>query len=113
MILLPDDFHQICGRATYDAAQEIRSGDIDREEGVALVNKFDGEFPERAAEEIFQYLSIPEEQFGKASQCFEQPIMDRRYFEDLTNQFRSPHLWHFSEDGWTFYTSGNYWSLEI
>ena len=27
------------GRATYDAAQEIRSGDITREEGVALVNK--------------------------------------------------------------------------
>ena len=35
------------GRATYDAAQEIRSRDITRDEGVALVRRFDGEFPER------------------------------------------------------------------
>ena len=80
--------------------KKIRSGEIDREEGVALVHKFDGEFPERFSKEIFQYLSISEEQFGGASQCFEQPIMDREYFEDLTNQFRSPHLWHFTVDGW-------------
>ena len=53
-----DDFHYYTtyikfgiGRATYDAAQESRSGDITREEGVALVKRFDGEFPERFAEE--------------------------------------------------------------
>ena len=32
------------GRATYDAAQEIRQK-ITRDEGVKLVNKFDHEFP--------------------------------------------------------------------
>ncbi|NGZ28398.1 MAG: N-acetyl sugar amidotransferase, partial [Magnetococcales bacterium] len=31
------------GRATYDASQEVRSGEITREEGVALVRKYDGE----------------------------------------------------------------------
>ena len=69
-----DDFHYYTtfikfgiGRATYDAAQEIRSGDITREEGVALVKRFDGEFPERFAEEIFAYLSIPEKEFPVAS----------------------------------------------
>ena len=102
-----DDFHYLTtyikfgiGRATYDASQEIRSGDINREEGVALVKKFDGEFPERFANEIFQYLSIPDEQFGQISKCFEQPIIDREYFEDLTNMFRSPHLWTFSDNEW-------------
>jgi len=62
-----DDFHYYTtgikfgiGRATYDAAQEIRSGDINREEGVALVKRFDHEFPDRFAEEIFDYLSIKE-----------------------------------------------------
>lgn len=52
-----DDFHYYTtgikfgiGRATYDASQEIRSGDITREEGVSLVKKFDHEFPERFAE---------------------------------------------------------------
>ena len=102
-----DDFHYLTtyikfgiGRATYDASQEIRSGDINREEGVALVKKFDGEFPDRFANEIFQYLSIPDEQFGQISKCFEQPIIDREYFEDLTNMFRSPHLWTFSDNEW-------------
>jgi N-acetyl sugar amidotransferase len=95
-----DDFHYYTtyikfgiGRATYDAAQEIRNEEITREEGVALVNKFDGEFPERFAEEIFQYLSLPEKEFPMASRMFEQPIMDREYFMALADQFRSPHLW--------------------
>jgi len=33
------------GRASYDAAQEIRNGKITREEGVHLVRKYDQEFP--------------------------------------------------------------------
>lgn len=95
-----DDFHYLTtfikfgiGRATYDAAQEIRSGDITRDEGVALVKRFDGEFPERFAEEIFRYLSINEKEFPVASRMFEQPIMDRDYFMHLADTFRSPHLW--------------------
>jgi len=95
-----DDFHYYTtfikfgiGRATYDAAQEIRSGDITREEGVALVRRFDGEFPERFAEECFRYMSVPAEQFPEASRMFEQPILDRAYFDAMTDRFRSPHLW--------------------
>lgn len=81
------------GRATYDAAQEIRNNEITREEGVALVNKYDGEFPDRFIDEIFQYLSILNGQYPVASQRFEQAAMDRSYFDDLTDAFRSPHLW--------------------
>ena len=33
------------GRATAATDQEIRSGIISRDEGTALVKKFDGEFP--------------------------------------------------------------------
>lgn len=102
-----DDFHYFTtgtkfglGRASYDAAQEIRSDDILREEGVALVKRFDHEFPERFADEIFEYLSIPEAQFPVASGQFEQPIMDRAYFDNLTDQFRSPHLWKYEEGRW-------------
>ena len=46
------------GRASYDAAQEIRSGDITRDEGVALAKKFDLEFPSRFSDELFNYLSL-------------------------------------------------------
>jgi N-acetyl sugar amidotransferase len=86
------------GRASYDAAQEIFSGDITRDEGVALVKRFDHEFPERFADELFKYLSLPERDFPGACKMFEQPIMDREYFRLLTDRFRSPHLW-FQENG--------------
>ncbi|KQT41896.1 LPS biosynthesis protein [Devosia sp. Leaf420] len=103
-----DDFHYYTtgtkfgiGRASYDAAQEIRSGEIDRDEGVALVKRFDHEFPTRFAEEIFAYLSIPENEFPEASKMFEQPILDSEYFRKLTDNFRSPHLWQWSDDRWS------------
>lgn len=88
------------GRATYDSAQEIRSGDIEREEGVALVKRFDMEFPERFMDEILAYLSLPEKEFPLAHKLFEQPIIDREYFELLTNRFRSPHLWKYENGQW-------------
>lgn len=64
------------GRATYDASQEIRNSHITREEGQALVKKFDGEFPDKYFEEIMDYLEIKPE-----------------YFHELCDKFRSPHLW--------------------
>lgn len=70
------------GRASYDAAQEIRSGDITREEGVALVRRFDGEFPERFWDELARYLSVD----GL------EP-MGRERFLALAESFKSPHLW--------------------
>ena len=102
-----DDFHFYTtgikfgiGRASYEAAQEIRSGDIEREEGVALVNRFDHEFPERFAEEIFNYLSLPSDDFPIASKMFESSVIDREYFTKLTDSFRSPHIWYKDGDDW-------------
>ena len=59
-----------------------------------------GEFPERFAQEIFDYLSLPEAQFPEASRRFAQPIMDRDYFLNLAESFRSPHLWMRENGGW-------------
>jgi N-acetyl sugar amidotransferase len=89
------------GRATYDSSQEIRNGEIDREEAVRLVQRFDGEYPTRFEAENFAYLSIPEREFPVASRMFEQPIMDREYFARLTDRFRSPHLWQFAGNNWS------------
>ena len=88
------------GRATYDAAQEVRSGDITRDEAVALIRKYDLEFPNRFADELFSYLSIPEEIFPTASKMFEQPTMDQEYFMSLADHFRSPHLWLHENGEW-------------
>jgi len=102
-----DDFHYYTtyikfgiGRATYDASQEIRSGDITREEGLALVHRFDGEWPARFADRIFQYLSLNEKEFPIASHEFEHPVMTQEYFMELADRFRSPHLWKKDHGGW-------------
>ncbi|GDY12026.1 LPS biosynthesis protein PseA [Planctomycetota bacterium] len=86
------------GRATYDAAQEIRSGEITRDEGVALVKRFDGEWPARFENELMEYLSIPEKEFPVANKQFAEPIMTKAGFLALADKFRSPHLWT-KEDG--------------
>lgn len=71
------------GRASYDASQEIRNGHLTRDEGIALVKKFDGEFPNKYFSEIMEYLAI-----------------DPDYFKnELTDKFRSPHLWEKSSSG--------------
>ena len=46
------------GRATYDASQEARNGDITRDEAVALIRRYDGEYSERFEKDNFAYLSL-------------------------------------------------------
>ena len=66
------------------------------------MNKYDGEFPDRWANEIFNYLSLRNDEFPIASRAFERPEFDREYYDRLTDKFRSPHLWHWDETkGWT------------
>jgi hypothetical protein len=48
------------GRATSDAAHEIRDGHITREEGVALVHRFDGEFPRKYWADCLDYMQLRE-----------------------------------------------------
>jgi N-acetyl sugar amidotransferase len=103
-----DDFHYYTtyikfgiGRTTYDASQEVRSGDITRDEALALARRFDGEYPERFEAENFTYLSLPPEEFPIASKMFEQPIMDRAYFKTLCDNRRSPHLWQCVDGNWS------------
>lgn len=71
------------GRATYDASQEIRNKHLTREDGVALVKRFDGEFPDRYFNEIMEYLEIEPEYFKN----------------ELSDKFRSPHLWGKNDAG--------------
>ena len=88
------------GRATYDASQEVRNGDITREEAVALIKRYDGEYSERFEQENLSFLSLPEKEFPIASKLFEQPVMDREYLDRLIDKFRSPHIWKFESNQW-------------
>lgn len=67
---------------------------------MALVNRYDHEFPKRFLDEMLQYLSINEQQFPVACKMFEDPHMDLEYFDLLTNRFRSPHIWKYEDGGW-------------
>lgn len=71
------------GRATYDAAQEIRNHKITREEGAALVKRYDAEFPAKYFKEILAYMGITEARFW-----------------EVIDQARSPHLWKFEAGEW-------------
>lgn len=71
------------GRATYDASQEIRNRHITREEGVALVHRYDTEFPRTYFPEFLRYLDMDEQQFFA-----------------IADTFRSAHLWKQTVEGW-------------
>lgn len=63
------------GRATSDAAHQIRDGIITRDEGVDLVREFDGEFPSLYFKESLDYLDIDEDLFNKTVNKFRRPII--------------------------------------
>jgi len=83
------------------ASFEIRDGDITREEGLALSKKYDLEFPKRFAEDLYSYVSIPKDEYPIAYKNFEEPNFDEKYFLNLHDRFRSPHLWKKENDEWS------------
>ena len=71
------------GRATWDAAQEIRDGKISRDEGIALVNKYDHEFPEKYLQDFLDYTAI-----------------DKDLFFKTIDEFRNKNLWIKKSNFW-------------
>jgi N-acetyl sugar amidotransferase len=64
------------GRASYDASQEIRNGEITREQGLQMVARYDGEYPSTYMDEVLDYLGMS--------------VVE---FDELCDRFRPPHLW--------------------
>ena len=71
------------GRASYDAAQEIRNDKITREEGVNLIKKYDNEFPKKYFLHFLEYIEMNEGDFFST-----------------VDKFRSPHLWRKKNKEW-------------
>ena len=71
------------GRATSDAAHEVRDNKIDRDEACALVDKYDGEFPEKYYNEFLEFCDISSEEF-----------------HEILDSWRSDHLWRKTSNGW-------------
>ncbi|MBF0522461.1 MAG: N-acetyl sugar amidotransferase [Candidatus Omnitrophica bacterium] len=71
------------GRATNDAAQEVRNEHLRREEAVLLIRRFDGEFPQIYFKENLEYMGITEQRFY-----------------ELIDKARPPHLWEQKQGQW-------------
>lgn len=87
---LTDGFHYYMsyikfgiGRATSDAAHEVRDKHITREEAVSLVHQYDGEFPSKNYQEFLDYLDINENEFNR-----------------IIDKFRTEHIWKKDKDNW-------------
>jgi hypothetical protein len=66
-----------------DSAQEIRNHHINKEEALALMQRYEGEYPVRYEKEFLEYIS-----------------MSREEFLALCDRFRSPHLWKIEGHEW-------------
>ena len=71
------------GRAMMDSAQEIRNGHLNKKEGLALIEKYDGEYPSRYEKEFYDYIS-----------------MNKDEFLDLCDKFRPKHIWKKKSNRW-------------
>lgn len=71
------------GRTTSDTAHEIRDGKIDRDEGIALVKRFDHEFPKKYYKEFLEFCSITDEQV-----------------QEVIDSWRSDHIWVKIDNEW-------------
>lgn len=75
------------GRTTSDSAHEIRDGKIDREEGVALVKRYDSEFPAKHYQTFLEFCDITDEEFHQ-----------------VIDSWRSDHLWEKVDGEWKLKT---------
>jgi N-acetyl sugar amidotransferase len=71
------------GRTTSDTAHEIRDGKIDREEGIALVKRYDGEFPQKHYKTFLEFCDITEDEFT-----------------EVINSWRADHIWSNTDGKW-------------
>tara|TARA_B100001564_G_C20669445_1_gene685440 strand:- start:4336 stop:5565 length:1230 start_codon:yes stop_codon:yes gene_type:complete len=71
------------GRTMLESAEEIRHGHTTKEEGKALIEKFDGEFPTRYEQEFYKYID-----------------MTKNEFIEVCDKFRPEHIWEKKSNRW-------------
>ena len=71
------------GRCTANAAREVRDENITRDEGVALIHRYDTEFPEKYFKDFLEYTGMTEEEFWDVAECW-----------------RNQNLWERNGDEW-------------
>ena len=70
------------GRCVRDASRFIQNGHMQRDEGLKLCQKYDGEFPDHYLDEILDYLDLSKDQF-----------------DDIIDQHRNDEIWKKNSNG--------------
>ena len=76
------------GRCSEEASKEVRDGYITRQEAVALVHKYDHEFPKRYFSDFLNYIKMKEDEFYDTLDKFRDENMweniggDRKYCQN-------------------------------
>ena len=78
------------GRAMMDAAQEIRNGFLTKDEGLRLINKYDGEYPKTYEKEFLDYVNLTQSEF-----------------KSLCDSFRGKNVWTKKNNKWKLRVSCN------
>lgn len=86
------------GRCTSDAAHEVRDGDLTRDEAVALVKRFDGEYPVKHLPECLDYLGIDERHLHRIIDRFLSPAVWRKDGHHVDLRFPRRAVWYKQED---------------
>lgn len=71
------------GRATSDAAHQVRDNIITRDQGVDLVHQYDKEFPSKNLDVFLDYMKI-----------------DKNKFEEIVDKFRRDIIWKKENNEW-------------
>ena len=66
-----------------DSGQEVRNGHINKEEGIQLIKKFDGEYPTKYEKDFYEYIGMSKDDFLA-----------------LCDQFRPEHIWKKKSNSW-------------
>ena len=75
------------GRCSEDTAHEIRDGHLSRDEGIALMKQFEGEYPKKYEEEFINYLGI-----------------NKEILTDIIDSWRLEHIWKKKNGKWALRT---------
>ncbi len=71
------------GRTMLESAEEIRHGHTTKEEGISLIEKFDGEYPTKYEQEFYNYIDMKKDEFL-----------------EICDKFRPSHIWEKKSNRW-------------
>jgi len=68
------------GRAWSDVCIEIRAGRMTREEGIDMINRYDGVFPHKYLKDYLEFYDMTEDEFWSTIDSFRSPdIWEKKY----------------------------------